>query len=198
MGNAFPSLEKDSLARALLRLGWGGSWVQVAFCSLTILFMAYSLLFSSSPVVSRSGFPFVEYLTIANLLVLFFTIFWSYHYTRIAKRMMDPATCPPGSRVMRTIWTGVGASTLGMVCSVLVMLIEVATLLFFFLRAPEGGIPVVQTGAQAAYWVSSVDMVSLLALALTLAAEITVLAFSLWVLFRASAGTVGSSLAAAS
>jgi hypothetical protein len=78
------------------------------------------------------------------------------------------------------------------------MLIEVATLLFFFLRAPEGGIPVVQTGAQAAYWVSSVDMVSLLALALTLAAEITVLAFSLWVLFRASAGTVGSSLAAAS
>jgi hypothetical protein len=59
------------------------------------------------------------------------------------------------------------------------VLIEAANLLFYFLKAPQGGIPVVQTGgAESQHWVSSVDMVSLMALILTLFAELMALIFS--------------------
>jgi hypothetical protein len=178
------------LARAFSRLGWAGFWLQVVLGSLPILVAAYYFLFSSTPAVSRSGFAFAEYLMIANLLILVFTIYWSYRYTRLGKRMMDPARRPPESEVLGVVWTGVTASTLGMLFSMIVMLIEAASLLFYFLKAPQGGIPVVQTGgAEATHWVSSVDMVSLMALILACFSEFIVLLFSLWLLFRTTLGS---------
>ncbi len=180
----------SSLARAFSRLGWAGFWLQVVFGSLPIIVMASYLTFSRSATVSRSGFPFVEYLTIANLLMLVFTTFWSYRYTRLAKRIMDPQRRPSESYGIGSVWTGVVASTVGMLFSMIVMLIEAANLLFYFLKAPQGGIPVVQTsGAAAVHWVSSVDMVSLMALILTLFSELIILVFSLWLLFRTTLGS---------
>jgi len=177
----------SSLASWLVRLGWIGFWLQVVFGALPIIVMVYYFVFSRSGTNPRSGFPFIEYLTIANILLLVFTTFWSYRYTRLGRRLMDPERRPPESSVIRTVWIGVVASATGMVFCMIVMLIEAANLLFFFLRAPQGGIPVVQTsGTEATYWVSSVDMVSLVALILTLFAELIVLILSLWLLFRAT------------
>jgi hypothetical protein len=151
--------------------------------------MVYYFTFSSTNSVSRSGLPLVEYLTIANLLLLLFTTFWSYRYTRLGRRIRDPEQRPSESSVVKAVWTGVMASAAGMLFSMVVILIEAANLLFYFLKAPQGGLPVIQTsGAEAVYWVSSVDMVSLMALILTLFAELLVLVFSLWLLFRTTLG----------
>jgi hypothetical protein len=87
------------------------------------------------------------------------------------------------------VWTGVVASTVGMFVSMLVIIIEAGNLLFFFLRAPQGGIPVVQTSGNTPYWVSTMDMVSLMAAILTLFAELLVLVFSLWLLFQTTLGS---------
>jgi multisubunit Na+/H+ antiporter MnhC subunit len=76
------------------------------------------------------------------------------------------------------------ASTLGIVFSMLVMFFEVAQLLIYFLCAPQAGIPVVQTTGGPASWVSAADILSLMALILTMVVEVTVLAFSLWLLLR--------------
>jgi len=179
----------SSLAKALSRLGWAGFWLQLVVGSIPILVMLYYMAFSSSPSAPRSGFPFIEYLTIVDLLLLLFTIFWSYRYTRLAKRIMDPERRPTEAYVIGVVWTGVLVSTIGMLFSMIVMLIEAASLLFYFLKAPQGGIPVIQTGSEAVYWVSSVDMVSLIALILTLFAELIVLVFSLWLLFRTTLGS---------
>jgi hypothetical protein len=158
--------------------------------SLPILVMAYYLVFSGTVSPTRSGFPFVEYLTIANLVILVFTILWSYRYTRLGKQILDPQRRPAESHVIGTVWTGVVASAVGMLFSMIVMLVEAAKLLFYFLKAPQGGIPVIQTaGAESPHWVSSVDMVSLMALILTLFAELIVLIFSLWLLFRTTFGS---------
>jgi hypothetical protein len=180
----------SSLSRAFSRLGWAGFWLQVVFGSLPIIGMAYYYTFASSGAPSRSGLPFVEYLTIANLALLAFTTVWSYRYTRLAKRMRDPERRPSESYLVGAVWTGVMASTLGMLFSMVVMLIEAANLLFMFLKAPQAGFPVIQTsGAESAYFVSSVDMASLMALILILFAELVVLVFSLWLLFRTTLGT---------
>jgi Protein of unknown function (DUF3611) len=137
--------------------------------------------------VHAEGFPLIEYLTFAGLLVLAFTTVWSYRYTRLAQQLADSARHPSQFVVQRAAWIGVSASALGIVFSMLVMLFEVAQLLIHFLRAPQAGIPVIQTtGGAAASWVSAADMMSLMALIFGMFGEIVVLTFSLWLLFRAT------------
>jgi hypothetical protein len=157
----------------------------VVFGSFPVVLLVYYLVFSGSGSVSRSGLPFVEYLTIANLLILIFTIYWSYRYTKLGRRLRDPQANLAESSVIKTVWTGVTASTLSMLFTTIVMLVEGANLLFSFLKAPQAGIPVIQTsGTEAVRWVSTIDMASLIALIFMLFAELIVLMFSLWLLFR--------------
>jgi hypothetical protein len=186
--DAISPIRGRSLAKAFTRLGWTGFWLQALFGSLTVAGMIYYFA-SRPPSESRSGFPFVEYLAIADLVLLLFTTFWSYRYTRLARRIADPKRRPPESEVVGIVWTGVLASAVGMLFSMVVMVIEAANLLYYFLKSPQAGIPVIQTsGAEAPHWVSSVDMVSLMALILMVFAELIVLVFSLWLLFRTTTG----------
>jgi hypothetical protein len=179
-----------SLAGAFIRLGWAGFWLQVVFGSLPILMTAYYLAFSRPDADARGEFGFLEFLAIINLLLLLFTAFWSYRYTQIGKRMRDPIQALPESSLIGTVWTGVVATTAGMLLSMISILIETANLLFYFLKSPQAGIPVIQTsGAASTHWVSSVDMLSLMALVMFLAAELVVLIFSLWLLFRITLGS---------
>jgi hypothetical protein len=179
-----------NLARSFIRLGWTGFWLQIVFGSIPVLVMAYYFAFSRSTTGPRGGLRFVEYLTIIDLLLLVFTTLWSFRYTRLGKRLMDPERQPSESYVLGSVWTGVVASTAGLLFSMIVLLVEAANLLFYFLKAPQAGIPVIQTsGAEAVHWVSSVDMVSLIALILTLFGQLIVLVFSLWLLFRATLGS---------
>jgi len=65
------------------------------------------------------------------------------------------------------------------------MLFEIIQLLLYFLRAPQGGVAVIQTTASGQEsWMSAADVVNLLALNLTLFGGPTVLVFSIWLLFR--------------
>ena len=51
----------------------------------------------------------------------------------------------------------------------LLMLLEVKQLLIHFLRAPQAGVAMIQTtGGAAASWVSAADMMSLMALIVTM------------------------------
>ncbi|HEY6754573.1 MAG TPA: DUF3611 family protein [Pseudolabrys sp.] len=175
----------DSLAQAFSRLGWLGFWMQVAIGAIPLALIVYALAFGRNPAPgTRAGFPLIEYLSIASLLVLAFTAFWFFRYTRLAVRIADPGRRPSEDAVQQTVWTGVKASTIGIVFSMLVMFFEVAQLLIYFLRAPQAGIPVVQTTGGPASWVSAADIASLMALLLTMFVEVVVLAFSLWLLFR--------------
>jgi hypothetical protein len=71
------------------------------------------------------------------------------------------------------------------------MLSEVAQLFFYFLRAPQAGVPVVQTtGGGPTSWVSAVDIMTQLALNVSLLVEFIVLAFSLWLLFRSMLASI--------
>lgn len=184
-----PSKTISSLTGAFSRLGWIGFWVQVALGTIPILLMIYTLLFTGSATSGRV--VLIEFLTIASLMILAFTTFWSFRYTRLAEQMADPSRCPTKASVERTAWIGVAASTSGIVFSLLVMLAETAFLLSYFLRAPQAGVPVIQTaGAGQVSWVSAMDIVSLLTLILVTFGELVVLIFSLWLLFRSTLASI--------
>ena len=181
----------DRLSQSFSSLGWLGFWIQIAVGAIPLALTVYALAVGRNPAPgTRAGFPLIEYLSIAGLLVLAFTTLWSFRYTRLAVRLADPTRRPTRAAVQRTVWTGVKASTIGIVLSVLVMLFEVVQLLIYFLRTPQAGVPVIQTTGGPASWVSAADMAGLLALLLTLVAEVVILVFSLWLLFRTTLPSV--------
>ena len=165
--------------------------MQIAVGSIPLALTIYEFAVGHSATPgTRAGFPLIEYLSIAGLLVLAFTTLWSFRYTRLALRLADPTQRPTRIAVQRTVWIGVKASTLGIVLSMLVMLFEVVQILIYFLRTPQAGIPAIQTTGGPASWVSAADIAGLLALLLTMFAEITILLFSLWLLFRTTLPSV--------
>lgn len=189
--NAFRSSEGTSLAGTFSRLGRIGFWMQLVIGAIPIALMIYTFVSArASTGRTRGDHTVVEYLTVVSLLVLAFTTLWFFRYMRLAKQIASPDQRPPEAAVQRVAWTGVAASTLGVLLSLLIMLFEVTLLLIYFLRAPQAGVPVVQTTGGAATWVSAADIVSLLVLIITMSVEIIVLAFSLWLLYRTMAGSV--------
>src|SRR5690606_28654524 len=92
---------------------------------------------------------------------------------------------PSWSRVVRTLWIGIWAGCIGIVVSVALMLIEVVRLLILFMKAPQGGVPVIRTeAANRTDWVSAMDVVSLLAELCTLIGELVVAGLAVWLLFN--------------
>jgi len=181
-----------TLSRVYSRLGWCGFWAQLIVGSLPVLLMGYLFAFARTP-GPRNGFVLVEYLSIASLLALAFTTFWAFGYTKLAKKLLTPEPFITYRKLVRSAWMGGVISIIGMVFSLTIMLIEVAHLLFYFLSTPQGGVPVIQTtGAESASWVSAVDMLSLMALVLTLITELLFLVFSQYLLYRSLAAAAGT------
>jgi hypothetical protein len=172
----------DSIARQLYRLGWAGFCIQLILLLAALVMLAWVSLggVGARPVMSRT-----DYVALVGLAILIFTTFWSYRYTRLARRIAEPGDRPPHRAVVNTLWVGLWASALGVALSTLLLVIEVVRLLIVVMKAPQAGVPVIQTQAEnRAAWVSGIDVVSLLADVTTLAAELTVLGFTLWLLFR--------------
>lgn len=179
--NALASTSDASLAKTFWRLGWIGFWSQIGFGSIPVITIIYALI------LGRGGISLIEYLTFADLLVLGFTTIWSYRYTRLGRQLANSGPRPSLLVLRRAAWIGVAVSALGIIFSMMVMLFEVARVLIHFLRAPQAGVPAIQTtGSGIASWVSAADMMSLMALILGMFGELAVLIFSLWLLFRAT------------
>jgi hypothetical protein len=177
----------DGLAKTFRRLGRIGFWLQVVLGSIPVTLMLYVFAISGKTSGPRAGLPIVEYLTIIGLLMLLFTTYWFHRYTVLSKAIADPQSGITESAVLAKVWIGLVASSLSLLFSMLVMLTEVGQLLFYFLAAPQGGIPAIQTTVgTAASWVSAFDMASLMALMLALTAEVAAMVLSLWLMFRTS------------
>ena len=175
----------EGLARHFWRLGWTGFWIQLALFSISIVLVIYVLSVSSAESAQRRGINLGNYVSYGSSLIMLFTTLWCFRYTRLAGRIADPEKCPPQSSVMRILWVGVWASALGIVSSMLLTTNAALRLLFVLLATPQTGVPVVTPlGSDPAKTVSAIDALALTALQFTLAAELIVLAFSLWLLFR--------------
>jgi hypothetical protein len=178
-----PDTTYPKLARSFRRLGWIGFWVQIVL-GITPLFMfGYFLFGKFTGTDQRVGFS--EILALTGLAILAFTTLWSLRYVKLGTQINDETRRPTTSKIQNTLWIGLWASCAGIAISLALMFFEVIRLLVLFLKAPQGGVPVMQTQIEdRATWVSAMDVVSLLAELCTLAGELVVLGFTLWLLFR--------------
>lgn len=180
-----PNLSLESVAGSFRRLGWTGVIVQLVLAIVPLATLGYFLFGKATGV--RTEPSVTDILAIAGLLILLFTTFWSYRYASLGRRMVEPAQRPPYKKVTRVLWIGLWAGVTGIVASMLLLIVGAARLLYLFMKAPQGGVPVIQTSAaNRSYWVSSMDIVSLLAEICMLAGELVIVGFTLWLLYRLS------------
>ena len=177
----------DRLAKQFSRLGWIGFWIQFALLAVPIVLLVYVLFVSSPESAQRRGIDLSNYLSFGSLLVMVFTTFWFYRYTRLGKRIADPELRPPQSSALRTLWIGLWAGCLGIFFSMLLLLSAVGRMLFVLMANPQTGMQIAQgLGTDPTKSLSAMDAVSLTSLLFLLTAELLVLMFYLWLLFRTS------------
>ena len=175
----------ERLAKQFSRLGWIGFWIQAALLAVPIILLVYVLFVSSPESAQRRGIDLSNYLSFGSLLVMVFTTFWFYRYTRLGKRIADPELRPPQSSALRTLWIGLWAGCLGIFFSMLLLLSAVGRMLFVLMANPQTGMQIAQgLGTDPTTSLSAMDAVSLTSLLFLLTAELLVLTFSLWLLFR--------------
>ncbi|MGI9320927.1 MAG: DUF3611 family protein [Thiogranum sp.] len=175
----------ERLAKQFSRLGWLGFWIQLALLAVPIALLVYVLLVSSAESAQRRGIDLGNYLSYGSLLVMVFTTFWFYRYTRLGKRIADPDLRPPQSSALRTLWIGLWVGCLGIFFSMLLLLNAVGRMLFVLMANPQTGMMIAQgMGTDPTKSLSAMDAVSLTSLLVLLTAELLVLTFSLWLLFR--------------
>jgi hypothetical protein len=182
---------KNSLATAFRRIGRVGFWAQLGIGLVSLVLAASAFVYDRAVagLGTRGTLAAVQYLTIASLLILLFTTVWSYRYALLAEKIADAGRRPSRAYLTKTVWVGVIATAAGLVFSMLIMLFEAFQLFMYFLRAPQAGVPVVQTTAGAASWVSAGDILSLAAMIVVAFVEVLVLVLGVWLLFRTAASS---------
>jgi hypothetical protein len=175
----------ERLSQQFVRLGWLGFWVQLAMLAIPLLLLLYVLFLRGPDTPQRLGVDLSNYLSYGSLLVMVFTTFWFFHYTRIGQRIADPEVRPARASVERTLWVGLWASGLGIVFSMTLLFGSVGRMLFILLATPQTGLMVAPgLGGDPVQSISAIDAISLTSLLVILTAELVVLGFSVWLLFR--------------
>ena len=167
-GSHSPSPEQ--IARNCRRLGWIGFWLQ-AVLGLIPLLVVLGLVFSRLGQWPGGLFSLGLWLAVLCLGFLIFSTYWSFRYTRMARRLEAPEARPSKSGVKRTLRIGLLANLAVMAIAVLIALGRVSQLTFRMLTVPQGATVVTpnQTVAQGAL-VSPSNMLAIQAMVYAIAA----------------------------
>ena len=134
-GSSSPTPEQ--IARNCRRLGWLGFWLQVVL-GLVPLLVVLGLFFSKLGQWRWEAFSLGFWLAVLCLGFLMLSIYWSYRYTRMSRRLEVPEVRPSKSGVKRTLRIGLLANLAIMAIAVLIALGRVNQLTFRMLTVPQG------------------------------------------------------------
>jgi heme/copper-type cytochrome/quinol oxidase subunit 4 len=126
----------QQVAHSLRWLGWVGFWLQALLGFIPILVVI-------STVFSRAAQPMTAlslgvWLALACLVILVFSIYWCFRYTRLASRLESRDLRPARAQVIRDLKLGLVANIGMMAIAVLIALSRVGSLTFKMLTLPQG------------------------------------------------------------
>lgn len=165
------------------RTGWIGFWLQIILCVVPLSIGALIYFASPNAGAPSANTALVSTLTMGVLLILVVTTALFFYYARIGKRLQTGTSRWTRGRLKGLVRFGLLASGISVFASALLMLWEATFMLRTFLEFPQGGVPVIQTTMQDSTWISALDVLSLLTLALSILTEILVLGLGLWLMY---------------
>ncbi len=78
----------ERLARQFSRIGWLGFWIQVALLVIPFFLLFYVTFLSGPESTHRKGIDLGNYLSYGSLLVMIFTTYWFFTYTRLGPKIL--------------------------------------------------------------------------------------------------------------
>lgn len=179
-----PATTAGLVARALRRWGGIAFWTQLflAVIPVIVITIVFSSIYGVQAPIRSAGL--LGAISLASFVILIATTFWCWRYRKLGRAMADGTQMPTHKQLERTLWIGLVLSATGIVLSMTVLFAEMTYLLIRFLEAPQGGVPVIQTVDGGTSWISAVDILGMMTVVLTLAAEIVVMVGGLWLLSR--------------
>lgn len=112
-GSVSSSLNLQIIANTFRLTGWTCFVLQLL---LTIPAIGILLFASSS---NRAGNAAALLPTIGGIIALFFTIYWSFRYIIVGRRLRDPLIRPKKSETVKMLWLGLIVSLAGMFLALL-------------------------------------------------------------------------------
>jgi hypothetical protein len=177
------SAPERRLGQRFRRVGWLGFWVQVVLGAVPVALGTWFYLLSPNVNMPGGRFPLVSILAMCVLLILLFTTVLFFYYTRVGRRLEEGTSRWTRPRLKGLVRMGLAASGISVLFSSVVMIGEITHMLLTFLEFPQGGVPVIQTTVADSTWISALDVLSLLALSLSISAEIVILGLGLWLMY---------------
>lgn len=176
----------QQIARSFRWLGWMGLALQSLLGFIPILVVTTNIM--SRPGQQPGRFSGGLWLSIACLIILFFSIYWCFRYTQLASRLEDRDRRPAKAQVIRDVKWGLVANIGIMAIAVFVALLRVGELTFTMLRVPQGATvitanPVGSTVAQGAV-ISPSNMIAIQAMVNAIAAGLVGAIVALLLLYQ--------------
>lgn len=136
-GNSHASpLTMRQVADAFRWVGWSALTAQLVLGAMPIFILVFALLFHRNP--PQTYFSLALTLAYACLVILLFSLYWCYRYTRLAIQLGDPSSRPPKARVIQQLWAGLLVNLVGISCAVIVGISQTGNLLVRLLSLPPG------------------------------------------------------------
>jgi hypothetical protein len=176
---------REHLGDQFSSLGRIGLYVQLVLLAGPFLLAVYLLFFGRTAQPGMTRIDFSSYISLGSFLIMAFTTYWFYRYTRVGKQLHQPERFPSRSSVITTTWVGFWAGWLGIIFSMLLLLAAAWRMMFVLILNPQSGLIVAPNPAtNPGYSLSAIDAISLTWLVVSLAAELMVLGLTLWLLFK--------------
>ena len=170
------------LGRRFSRAGWLGFLLQIGLGAVPVVLGSWFYFASPNATTASGGVTLVSLLAMAVLVILLITTILFFYYIRVGKRLSSGASKWKRPGLRRLVGFGLLLGGFSVFASSIVMIAEVSSMLLTFLEFPQGGVPVIQTTANDATWISALDVLSLLALSFSITAEIIVIGLGFWLL----------------
>jgi hypothetical protein len=176
----------NRFAKILQKYGWICFGIQLFLGLFPILLLVFLLVFRLVAEPAR-GTNWVEtILMFLCLLTLSVSIYWSYCYTQLAKRLQHTSERPARAAVKQQLWRGVGLNLSGMAITILIAFglaweLSITVLFRPQLATVTSGQGNVMKMGQAGV-ASPIEVIGMQAIVHTLAAELIGVVISLWLL----------------
>lgn len=170
----------EDIARWSQRLGWVGLVLQ-ALLGFIPLLVIITRIFRGQQ-IGRFGWGL--WLAIACLLVLLFSIYWCFRYTRLAARLRQPDRRPPKSAVQRSLKLGLLSNLAILILATTIALWQVSAMTLRLLAVPQGATVLApNVGIPPAALITPANMITIYAMISTIAAGLVGLTVALLLIY---------------
>jgi hypothetical protein len=170
----------EDLARWCRWLGWTGLVLQALLGFIPLLVITTRIFTSQQ----TGGFGLGLWLAMGCLLVLLFSIYWCFRYTRLAARLMQPDRRPPKSAVKRALKLGLLTNLAILTIATLIALWQVSAMTLRLLAVPQGATVLAPNGVvTSAALITPSNMITIYAMISTVAAGLVGLIVALLLIY---------------